>query len=112
MSEQGGPRELRSDLGESCVTHKTTMSYTPQPNIENLSGQLRAIMRSNFTRTNSPAAWCPFVRHFADSRSTSRDSATGKTPLELVKTYFENKQNPVIQQVAQSKGSFKEWGET
>ena len=54
VSDKGG--EFRSELEEeylkeSGVTHKTTQSYTPQPNIENLSGQLRAMTRANFIKT-------------------------------------------------------------
>ena len=101
VSDLGGEfkGEFETFLKENGVIHKTTQSYVPQPNIENLNGQLRAMMRSQFIKTNS-LAWLPYVQHFADSKNTNRDPSTGKTPLNLMKEYYANNQ-ATIQQVAQ-----------
>ena len=100
-SDQGG--EFKSDLetylNQNGVIHKTTKSYTPQPNIENLNSQLRAMMRANFIKTNT-LNWYDFCQDFADSKNTNRDGSTGKTPLDLMKEYFANNE-PLIQEVAQ-----------
>jgi hypothetical protein len=91
--------EFKNYLKENKVIQKTTKSYTPQPNIENLNGQLRAMMRSQFIRTNS-LAWYPYIQDFADSKNTNRDSSTGKTPLNIMKEFFDDNQVS-IQQVAE-----------
>jgi len=90
--------EFKTYLKENKVIQKTTKSYSPQPNIENLNGQLRAMMRSQFIRTNS-LAWYPYTQDFADSKNTNRDSSTGKTPLNIMKEFFDDNQVS-IQQVA------------
>lgn len=91
--------EFKTFLKQNKVIQKTTKSYTPQPNIENLNGQLRAMMRSQFIRTNS-LAWFPYIQDFADSKNTNRDSSTGKTPLNIMKEFFDDNQVS-IQQIAE-----------
>ena len=56
-------------------------------------------MRSQFIRTNS-LAWFPYIQDFADSKNTNRDSSTGKTPLTIMKEFFDDNQVS-IQQVAE-----------
>ena len=89
VSDQGSEfrAEFEAYLKEHNVVHKTTSSYSPQPNIENLNGQLRMMMRANFIKTDS-LNWLDYIQDFADSKNTNRDGATGKTPLELMKLYF------------------------
>lgn len=78
VSDNGGEfkAELDDFFKEHNITHKTTKSYVPQPNIENLNGQLRAMMRANFIKTNS-LNWYDYLQDFADSKNTNRDGATG-----------------------------------
>jgi len=101
VSDQGAEfrGEFEAYLKQHGIIHKTTMSYTPQPNIEAINGVLRMMMRANFIKTNS-LNWFDFIQDFADSKNTNRDEKTGKTPLSLMKEYFANNE-PILQQVAE-----------
>lgn len=100
VSDQGTEfkGEFEAYLKQNNIIHKTTQSYVPQPNIENLNGQLRAMMRSQFIKTNS-LAWLPYIQAFSDSKNTNRDPSTGKTPLNIMNEYYANNQAS-IQEVA------------
>ena len=100
VSDQGTEfkGEFEAYLKQNNIIHKTTQSYVPQPNIENLNGQLRAMMRSQFIKTNS-LVWLPYIQAFSDSKNTNRDPSTGKTPLNIMNEYYANNQAS-IQEVA------------
>ena len=54
-SDNGGEfkGELDGFLKEHKIWHISTKSYTPEPHIEQLNGNLRYMMRQNFIKTNS-----------------------------------------------------------
>ena len=90
--------ELDGFFKEHGIKHITTNSYVPQPNIENLNGQLRHMIRDNFIRTNS-LAWYPYLQSFALSKNTNKDQTTRQTPMSLMSSYFEQ-DHPQIEKIA------------
>ena len=98
VSDQG--KEFKGELDEFFkkhhINHTTTGAYTPQTNVEQSNGHFRQILRSLFIRTNS-LAWVPHINNIMNAKNTNKIEKSGKTPLYLMNTFFENNKEEINQ---------------